>query len=321
MSNKNKDYYEILGVPKDSTADDIKKAYRKLAIKWHPDKNPENTKVAEEKFKEIAEAYEVLSDPKKRDAYDRYGPAGLNPGYTGGFSSDSAFSSARGGSSFGSFERAQEIFKEFFKDDFGGRGFFSSPFFDDDEDFFGRKKQSDGRRNNRASPFEQFDSIFSNFGVGRMGGFDNEDFFSGSFNRMGSMGSMGGGFGGVSKSVSTSTIIKNGKKVTVTKTTTNNADGTSKTEVQETVEDESGNRKQNQYIQGSQQNRAEPVYLENGRENSGYDRRVDQNSSNQYYQKANSFANDGGLNRKYSKDKFTNGTTDSHKTQTFSKRR
>lgn len=69
MSSK-KDFYEILGVKKDATKEEIRKAYKKLALKWHPDKNPENKKEAEEKFKEIAEAYSVLSDPDKRKEYD-----------------------------------------------------------------------------------------------------------------------------------------------------------------------------------------------------------------------------------------------------------
>lgn len=69
-----RDYYEVLGVSRNATADEIKKAYRKLAIQYHPDKNP-NNKEAEEKFKEAAEAYEVLSDPEKRAMYDRYGHA------------------------------------------------------------------------------------------------------------------------------------------------------------------------------------------------------------------------------------------------------
>ncbi|MDE6126276.1 MAG: DnaJ domain-containing protein, partial [Muribaculaceae bacterium] len=71
MDNK-RDYYEVLGVSKTATADEIKKAYRKLAIKYHPDKNP-GDKEAEEKFKEAAEAYEVLSNDEKRQKYDQFG--------------------------------------------------------------------------------------------------------------------------------------------------------------------------------------------------------------------------------------------------------
>lgn len=69
-----KDYYKILGIAKGAGDDDIKKAYRKQALKWHPDKNKAAN--AEQKFKEIAEAYEVLSDPKKREIYDQYGEEG-----------------------------------------------------------------------------------------------------------------------------------------------------------------------------------------------------------------------------------------------------
>ena len=74
MSEK-RDYYEVLGVGKDADAKEIKKAYRKLAMKYHPDKNP-GDKDAEEKFKEINEAYEVLSDEEKRSTYDRFGHDG-----------------------------------------------------------------------------------------------------------------------------------------------------------------------------------------------------------------------------------------------------
>jgi DnaJ-class molecular chaperone len=70
-----KDYYKILGLSRGATDDDVKKAYRKMALKYHPDKN--KSAGAEEKFKEIAEAYEVLSDPKKRQVYDQYGEEGL----------------------------------------------------------------------------------------------------------------------------------------------------------------------------------------------------------------------------------------------------
>ena len=86
MANK-RDYYEVLGVSKGATADEIKKAYRKLAVKYHPDKNPGN-KEAEEKFKEAAEAYSVLSDPDKKAKYDRLGHAGVDgagPDFSGGF--------------------------------------------------------------------------------------------------------------------------------------------------------------------------------------------------------------------------------------------
>lgn len=80
-----RDYYEILGVSKSSTEDEIKKAYRKLAIKFHPDKNPDN-KEAEEKFKEGAEAYEILSNAQKKAQYDRFGHAGMGGAAGGGFS-------------------------------------------------------------------------------------------------------------------------------------------------------------------------------------------------------------------------------------------
>ena len=107
MSEK-RDYYEVLEVPKTATADEIKKAYRKQAIKYHPDKNP-GDKVAEEKFKEAAEAYEVLSDPQKRQRYDQFGHAGMGgaSGFSGGgMSMDDIFShfgDIFGGGSFGSF--------------------------------------------------------------------------------------------------------------------------------------------------------------------------------------------------------------------------
>ena len=75
------DYYATLGINRDASADDIKKGYRKMAVKWHPDKHSSGTesekKNAEKKFKEIAEAYDALSDPNKKEIYDRYGEAGL----------------------------------------------------------------------------------------------------------------------------------------------------------------------------------------------------------------------------------------------------
>lgn len=108
MSTK-RDYYEILGVSKSASDDEIKKAYRKLAIKYHPDKNPDD-KTTEEKFKEAAEAYEVLSSPEKRQRYNQFGHAGV--------------SGASGGGHYGGGMNMEDIFSQF-GDIFGG-GFGSS---------------------------------------------------------------------------------------------------------------------------------------------------------------------------------------------------
>ncbi len=102
-----KDYYEVLGVNKDAADDDLKKAYRKLAMKWHPDRNPDNPK-AEEHFKEAKEAYEVLTDAQKRAAYDQFGHAGVDPSAAAG-----------AGAGFGGFSDA---FGDIFGDIFGGGG-------------------------------------------------------------------------------------------------------------------------------------------------------------------------------------------------------
>jgi molecular chaperone DnaJ len=104
-----RDYYEILEVQKNASEADLKKAYRRLAMKWHPDRNPDN-KEAEEKFKEAKEAYEVLTDPQKRAAYDQFGHAGVNPGAAGG--RDAGFGT-------GNFS---DIFGDVFGDIFGGGG-------------------------------------------------------------------------------------------------------------------------------------------------------------------------------------------------------
>lgn len=124
-----RDYYEILGVARDADADEIKRAYRKLAFKYHPDRNG-GSKEAEAKFREATEAYEVLRDPEKRGAYDRYGHAGVKGG-------------AGGGPGFGGFDFADAL--EIFMRDFGGFSGF-------DDIFGGRSGRRGGRGGARKGP-------------------------------------------------------------------------------------------------------------------------------------------------------------------------
>ncbi len=104
-----RDYYEVLGIGRDADEAELKKAYRRLAMKYHPDRNPDDQE-AEEKFKEVSEAYEILSDARKRAAYDQYGHAGVDPGMGGG----------QGGSNFS--DIFGDVFSDFFGGSRGGRG-------------------------------------------------------------------------------------------------------------------------------------------------------------------------------------------------------
>ena len=113
MAENKRDYYEVLGVQKSASAEEIKKAYRKAAMKYHPDRNP-GDKEAEAKFKEAGEAYEVLSDDSKRQRYDQFGFAGVDPSYGGGGNGPYG----AGFSGFGDFGDFGDIFGEFFG---GGR--------------------------------------------------------------------------------------------------------------------------------------------------------------------------------------------------------
>jgi molecular chaperone DnaJ len=127
MANK-RDYYEVLGVSKTATSDEVKKAYRNLAKKHHPDMNPNNKKEAEEKFKEISEAYEVLMDANKRSIYDRYGHEGASQTFRGGgFSWDD----------FTHFDDLQDVLGNLF----GGGSIFG--------DLFGFQTRSGGARQRR----------------------------------------------------------------------------------------------------------------------------------------------------------------------------
>ena len=113
-----RDYYEVLGVSKTATDDELKRAYRKLAKQYHPDANPDNKEEAEKKFKEIHEAYETLSNPQKRKMYDQFGPEGP-AGFGGGAGGANYYSSGFDG--FSDFGDLGDIFSSFFGGGFGGR--------------------------------------------------------------------------------------------------------------------------------------------------------------------------------------------------------
>ncbi|XP_028611470.1 dnaJ homolog subfamily B member 6-like [Grammomys surdaster] len=208
------DYYEVLGLQRHASPEDIKKAYRKQALKWHPDKNPETKEAAERKFKQVAEAYEVLSDTKKQDIYDKYCKEGLNGGGGGGGSHfDSPFE-------FGfTFWNPDDVFREFSggRDPFSFDFSFSWDYEDPFDDFFGNRRGPRGSRSRGAGSFFNAFSGFPSFGSGFPA------FYTG-FTPFGSLGhgglisfssaSFGGSGVGNFKSISTSTKIANGKKVT-----------------------------------------------------------------------------------------------------------
>lgn len=209
--DKKEDYYDVLGVSKDCSTKEIKKAYRKLALKWHPDKNKGNEKEAQEKFKKIAEAYSVLSDADKRKQYD-------NP------------SSGFDFGDFG-FQNAESIFKAFFgdQDPFGGMmgGFGTDPFGGHDpfsSGFMGGNVFGGGFGGGFGGMGDGMSSVFSSSSGGT-------SVFSSSFSSGG-----GGGGGIVSKSSSSVTRIDSqGRRVCKTTTRIQKADGSVTESVEEKI--------------------------------------------------------------------------------------
>lgn len=278
-----KDFYEVLGVKRDASLEEIKKAYRKLAVKWHPDKNPENQEEATEMFKAIGEAYETLSDPAKRREYDLGGSDTVEDNFpdNGGFTrtySTGPSSYRRPSNGFSrqhsfSHQRAFDIFNQFFAE---MEAMHSDMF----EDHFSPHNRSGHRQNGRSSRRTDFgdDDFFGGgFGGGFSGGFGGgfgsslmSEFFGGRggdpFTRMHSFGGFEGGssssfssfssssFGGgrgISRSVSTSTYIgPDGRKRTRKETVITNPDGSRESNVEEYEEEPDHRQQRIDYGQG-----------------------------------------------------------------------
>jgi len=255
------DYYKVLDLPRNASSADIKKSYRKLALRWHPDKNPDNQQEATVRFREVSEAYEVLIDEKKRKIYDQYGKEGLTNSSRSGnhrqnhhddafgnFDDHFGFASSPFGFSFGMqpggfmFRDPEEVFKEFFRgdpmadlmDDF----FSPDPFFGARRSHNSRNARSSGHtsgssrsQNSLASPFM---SPFG-FGMGAsmMGNFFSShdalaggEFFSTTTFGMGAAGASNSAV----KRTSTSTRMINGKRIVTKKVVDNGIETVTVTE-------------------------------------------------------------------------------------------
>mmetsp|Transcript_37647 Transcript_37647/g.58770 ORF Transcript_37647/g.58770 Transcript_37647/m.58770 type:complete len:268 (+) Transcript_37647:35-838(+) len=243
------DFYEVLGLSRQASEAEIKKAYRKLALKYHPDKNPDNREAAEEIFKKVSEAYEILSDPGKRRDYDMYGKSAFDGGAPSGPDMSDFYAHPAGGGggwaqrgpSFRpqqhhyQFRSAHDIFAEFF----GGQDPFS--IFDEDPFFasssFGPMRQGSGRGGFQ-DQFGDTGGMGSN-GFGFQMGF-GPGMGGGSFSSFSSSSSSSSARGGVSKSVKTSTIVRDGQRITKTTTTIRDANGNVTTKTEEKTDGGSG---------------------------------------------------------------------------------
>lgn len=231
MAQKHNDHYETLGILSSATHEEVKKAYRKKAMQWHPDKNSHRKEEAEHQFKRIGESYEVLSDPERRAFYDRYGPEGL----TGSKAAEDhapqrqyAFHSPH--DIFAEFFRGQDPFSSF-GDIFGHHDPFSS--FDNDMDPWGnnyhRQRAQNSFFGSHMHPRHHVfgGNMFGHFGMrsgggfggfGEYGGYSGFDSQSPSYERQPATTSISLSFGsdGGSTSRQTTTRIVNGQRTTVT---------------------------------------------------------------------------------------------------------
>jgi curved DNA-binding protein CbpA len=226
------DFYQTLGIEKTSTESEIKKAYRKQAVKWHPDKNPGNEEQASSMFKKIGEAYETLGDPSKRSQYDN-GGIDYND-INNNMRRNSGTNRSQHQQNFSSFSdrRAHDIFAAFFNDS-GMGDLFNDPFFSNG---FGSSRQQNNGGQQQQRNRDPFASMmmdpFSGFG-GMGGGFGDMGGDFSSQSSFASCSSFSGGAGRSGKSTSTSTFIgPDGKRITKRETTTYHPDGTSETTVE-----------------------------------------------------------------------------------------
>lgn len=248
------DYYKVLELPRNASAVEIKKSYRKLALRWHPDKNPDNQQEATVRFRELSEAYEVLSDEKKRKIYDQYGKEGLlNSGrpsshrqnHNDGFGFENFGFASPFGFDFGgfAFRDPEDVFKEFFHGDpmadLMDDIFASDPMFGGSRRSTQRSQRSSGHaggpsrvHNSLSTPFLSPFGFSVGLGGPMMGNFfsAHEGLADGGFFSTTTFGVAAGGASPAVKKTSTSTRISNGKKIVTKKVVDNGVETVTVTE-------------------------------------------------------------------------------------------